>query len=171
MIDQTPKSIISRFYTEIPITGTNAKILDLGCGFGRNTVFLARKGFRVDAVDVSKDTLERLKQNAENQGLLDKITLIHANIENFHFEEDFATIICTDVLHFFNKEKIYDLINAIKNHTIPRGINIVTVFTTKGDLCSNRMYFFQSQELKNAYADWEIIFYEERMKKTLEKDR
>ena len=37
------------------------KALDLACGAGRNSIFLAQNGFFVDAVDVSSVGLERAR--------------------------------------------------------------------------------------------------------------
>tara|TARA_A100000164_G_scaffold141055_1_gene125403 strand:- start:422 stop:1000 length:579 start_codon:yes stop_codon:yes gene_type:complete len=57
------------------------KALDLACGAGRNSIFLAQNGFCVDAVDVSSVGLERARERAEllgvsvnwlNQDLLDQ---------------------------------------------------------------------------------------------------
>lgn len=39
--------------------------IDLGCGIGRNAVFLAKAGFRVDAVDLSRTVIARGRQFAE----------------------------------------------------------------------------------------------------------
>lgn len=43
--------------------------LDLGCGEGRNALFLARAGFRVTAVDFAGVALDRLSAVAVNEGL------------------------------------------------------------------------------------------------------
>ncbi|MDE2887133.1 MAG: methyltransferase domain-containing protein [Gemmatimonadota bacterium] len=39
--------------------------IDLGCGIGRNAVYLAKAGFRVDAVDLSRTAIARGRQFAE----------------------------------------------------------------------------------------------------------
>ena len=45
------------------------KALDLACGAGRNSIFLAQNGFFVDAVDVSSVGLERARERAETLGV------------------------------------------------------------------------------------------------------
>ncbi|HLV75335.1 MAG TPA: class I SAM-dependent methyltransferase [Vulgatibacteraceae bacterium] len=47
--------------------------LDLGCGEGADAVWLARRGWRVTAVDVSGVALERAARHAEAAGVGDRI--------------------------------------------------------------------------------------------------
>lgn len=43
------------------------RVLDLGCGPGRNAVFLASRGFGVDAVDVSPDAIAWVRDRANEE--------------------------------------------------------------------------------------------------------
>lgn len=47
------------------------RALDLACGAGRNALFLARHGYRVDAVDIAGEGLARGKTSADDEGLAD----------------------------------------------------------------------------------------------------
>ncbi|NOR46126.1 MAG: methyltransferase domain-containing protein [Candidatus Delongbacteria bacterium] len=49
-------------------------IFDLGCGTGRNTVYLASKGFQVLASDISKKGLDITKEEVNKHNLSDKVT-------------------------------------------------------------------------------------------------
>ncbi len=42
----------------------NGIVIDVGCGEGKNALFLASKGFRVDAFDISEPGIEKLKRLA-----------------------------------------------------------------------------------------------------------
>ena len=42
----------------------NGRALDLACGAGRNAIYLANRGFAVDAVDISRVALERGRADA-----------------------------------------------------------------------------------------------------------
>lgn len=48
---------------------TPGRVLDVGCGPGRNSVFLARNGFQVDAVDLSATAIAWAAERAEGLGI------------------------------------------------------------------------------------------------------
>ena len=45
------------------------KILDLGCGTGRHSIELTKRGYKVTGVDLSEGQLERAREKAVQQGL------------------------------------------------------------------------------------------------------
>lgn len=51
-------------------TASAVDVLDLGCGFGRWSVVLARAGFRVLAVDVSSEAVRIVRDRAHREGLV-----------------------------------------------------------------------------------------------------
>src|ERR1700687_2113287 len=72
--------------------------LDLGCGAGRHALFLAKKGFRVTAVDKSSENIAALKELARLQKL--PITTLKADVTEFNSGKKFDLIVSTMVLHF-----------------------------------------------------------------------
>lgn len=48
--------------------------LDLGCGAGGDTLWLAGRGWHVTAVDISTTAVERLRQRARELGVADRVT-------------------------------------------------------------------------------------------------
>lgn len=48
----------------------NMMILDLGCGFGRHSIELAKRGYKVVGVDRSNELLEIARENAKKEGLI-----------------------------------------------------------------------------------------------------
>ncbi|GAA1936890.1 class I SAM-dependent methyltransferase [Streptomyces durmitorensis] len=48
--------------------------LDLGCGAGGDAVWLAQQGWQVTAVDISATAVERLREQARDLGILDRVT-------------------------------------------------------------------------------------------------
>ncbi|MFD9796352.1 class I SAM-dependent methyltransferase [Streptomyces sp. NPDC059070] len=57
------------------------RALDLGAGAGRHTLWLARHGWRVTAVDFSAAALERTRRDAAEQGL--EVTTVLADLASY----------------------------------------------------------------------------------------
>ncbi|MCY3771908.1 MAG: class I SAM-dependent methyltransferase [Gemmatimonadetes bacterium] len=56
LTDKPDENLVSCFEQDC-LTPGNA--IDLGCGIGRNAVYLAKGGYRVDAIDLSETAIER----------------------------------------------------------------------------------------------------------------
>jgi ubiquinone/menaquinone biosynthesis C-methylase UbiE len=59
-----------------------AAVLDIGCGTGHLAVALARRGFRVTAVDTAEQMLTRARVNLATAGLGESVTLVRAGAAN-----------------------------------------------------------------------------------------
>src|SRR5690606_25807973 len=66
-----PGTALRRFAE--PLTPGHA--LELGCGKGDDAVWLARQGWSVTAVEISRTALDYVAANAERAGVSDRITL------------------------------------------------------------------------------------------------
>ncbi len=52
------------------------KIVDIGCGAGRNSLFLASNGFELYSMDFASDAVKRMRQRARSDGLSRKLHAI-----------------------------------------------------------------------------------------------
>jgi SAM-dependent methyltransferase len=78
------------------------RVLDAGCGYGRNLVHLLREGCEVFAVDADRDGVEHVRRLSAslNTGLPAENFQV-ARIEQMPFPDGFAdVVICSSVLHF-----------------------------------------------------------------------
>lgn len=67
------------------------KALDIACGEGRNSIFLARRGFSVTGIDISEEGLEKARRWASAEGL--DIRFIRADLEGYEFSEKYDLIL------------------------------------------------------------------------------
>jgi SAM-dependent methyltransferase len=58
-----------------------AHLLDLGCGTGIDAVHLARRGYRVRAIDTSPRMVARTRARASHEGVADRVTAMELGIE------------------------------------------------------------------------------------------
>lgn len=79
----------------------NAKILDLGCGPGYFSLELARAGFNVVGVDISKGAISTAKKTMLNlnRNKRLKLSYICSNLSKLKFKEEFDGVLCSGFLH------------------------------------------------------------------------
>ncbi|MUL40608.1 class I SAM-dependent methyltransferase [Streptomonospora sp. PA3] len=68
------------------------RALDLGCGEGADAVWLARRGWRVTAVDISAVALERAAEHAAEAGVADRIDFQRHDLAQSFPEGGFALV-------------------------------------------------------------------------------
>lgn len=82
------------------------RILDAGCGYGRNLVYLLRAGCEVFAIDADPEGVEHVRQLAEALKTgLPKENFRAGVIERLPFPDAFTDVVlCNSVLHFARDE-------------------------------------------------------------------
>lgn len=137
------------------------KALDLGCGQGRNALFLAQHGFDVTAVDQNELSLEILQSIVEQEDFEMPVGLYDINSASIGQTYDF--IVSTVVLMFLQSNRIPAIIQNMQEQTSIGGYNlIVCAMDTEDYPCSVHFPFtFKEGELANYYQDWELIKYNE----------
>lgn len=83
------------------------RVLDAGCGYGRNLVHLLREGCEVFALDASEEGVEHVRQLAAMLApQLPAANFRVGAIERMNFPDGFAdVVICNSVLHFARDEQ------------------------------------------------------------------
>lgn len=102
------------------------KILDLGCGKGRNLIFLAKKGFKMYGIDYSKVGLKILKENLKKEKLKANLKLGNIFKKLPYRKNFFDALISIRVIHHQKIEKIRKLIKEIERILKPGGLIFVT---------------------------------------------
>ncbi len=69
-----------------------SRILDVGCGTGRHSVELARRGYQITGVDISSGMLTEAKKAAAEAGV--EVEWIHADVTQFKSDRLFDVAIC-----------------------------------------------------------------------------
>jgi len=144
------------------------KILDLGSGEGRHALLLAEKGFDVHAVDISEDSIKKLRKEAESRGLSIKAEV--ADLTKIKLDDFYDMVICSYINHHLSTNESMYMIDEIKTHTNKDGLNVIAAITKNNDFSGEEMltdrYFPETQELNNLYKDWKVIEYREEEPKT-----
>ena len=127
--------------------------LDIACGQGRNTHFLADNGFEVDALDLSDYALSQIRDDA-------KIHKLEVDLDEYNLEKNKYDLVIN--INYLNRRFFHQIKEALK----PNGVVIFETFIiAHGDFENpqNPEYLLRSNELLHAFIGLEVIYYEERM--------
>jgi len=89
---------------------TSGRALDLACGQGTDSIFLARRGYWVDALDISLVALQRLRRQSENERLT--IGCVIVDLDYYPLPVNFYDLIT--VFHFFSVNLTGQIRSALK---------------------------------------------------------
>jgi tellurite methyltransferase len=135
------------------------KVLDLGMGYGKNSIFLAKNNFDVSGIDISKEGINSCIQTCKNLNV--NVDSKVQDINAFEFKSKYDVILAMNVLQFLKIEDIKKIILKMKSNTNINELNVISVFTKENGFEELFGYLFNKNELKEFYSDWEILEYEE----------
>jgi 2-polyprenyl-3-methyl-5-hydroxy-6-metoxy-1,4-benzoquinol methylase len=110
----------------------NQKILDIGCGTGRHSIELARRGYNVTGIDLSESMINKARSNAEKKNL--EIDFQIKDARNFSFNESFdlAIMICEGAFPLMETDEMnYSILKNAFSSLKPGG---KLIFTTLNGL-------------------------------------
>lgn len=142
VIDMLEKSAIEKAikYVSLP---ENSKILDLPCGTGRVSIFLAKKGYLITGGDVSLSMVNKSIENAKKINVLDKTNFLGLDAVSIDYPGNYFDAVVS--LRLFG-------------HTPPEvRMNILREFKRVG-----RKYFILAYYIKNSFQ--EILRRKKRLK-------
>ncbi|HYF81529.1 MAG TPA: class I SAM-dependent methyltransferase [Clostridia bacterium] len=107
------------------------RAFDIGCGNGRNSIFLAKQGFEVDGIDFSTTSIEWANQNASEEHV--DVNFINKSIFDFqvhHSSYDF--VYDSGCLHHIKPHRRNQYIKKIIDILKPGAYFGLTAFNLKG---------------------------------------
>lgn len=137
--------------------------LDIGCGSGRNTLFLSQNGFKVDAWDLNENSILKLNDISQAEQMENIQTQIRDLNQNSNIQGHYDFICCTVVMMFLQPATIPQLIKSMQQATLPLGFNLIVcaMDTVEHPAQSDFAFTFKTDELRDYYKDWKIIKYNE----------
>ncbi|ODC05322.1 tellurite resistance methyltransferase TehB [Terasakiispira papahanaumokuakeensis] len=139
------------------------KVLDMGCGQGRNTLYLQQRGFEVTAFDRNEKSVDTLTTIIQDEHL-SHIRAFVDDIGHVDLSEQFDWVLSTVVLMFLEKSQIAHAIKTMQTCTVPGGYNLIVCAVDSPDypLPDDFLSFgFKPNELAEYYQGWDFKKYNE----------
>lgn len=148
-------------------------IIDLGCGFGNDTLYLIKKGFKVISCDYSREALKRLSYFIPYPD-----TRLFNMLDGLPFPDASAKVIIADLsLHYFSSVDTERIIKDISRVLVDGGylicrlnsINDVEFGAGQGveieenyyDIVGKYKRFFDENHIQRFFSGWDIEYMKE----------
>lgn len=137
-------------------------VLDMGCGTGRNALYLSQQGFNVTAVDNNPNAIQALQSVIAKEGIENIDPRVY-DINQAGLDADYGFIACTVTLMFLNPNRVDAALADMQAHTLPEGYNlIVCAMDTATHPCPIGFPFtLREGQLRQIYQGWEMVKYNE----------
>jgi len=147
----------AQFLVENASLLSRGRALDVAMGRGRNAIYLARLGFQVEGVDVSREVVEEALARSHEEGVS-----IQARVEDLEKipyidEETYDLVICFNYLQ-------RSLMPQMKNWVKPGGILVYETFTVdqlRFGKPRNPDHLLRHNELLHTFRDFRVLRYRE----------
>lgn len=156
-------------------------VLDLGMGQGRNALWLARRGFRVEGIEPSEPARALVAELAAQEGL--KIAAHAGTFQEFDAEQaSFGAVLALGLIPILSRDELALLKERVDRWLAPAGVLLVTAFTTEDpsyeriaaewtpagsnsflSAGGDRRTFLLPREIPRLFPGYEILHHEEEL--------
>lgn len=133
--------------------------LDLACGLGGNSLFLARMNYQVEAIDISDVAITYIQEQAEkNQLNIQPRVGDITELTNLHWQDSTFNLI---VISYYLDRSLFPVVKSLIKED---GYLFMETFyqspQNENQGISNQ-YKLQPKELLAEFGDWTVLFFEE----------
>ena len=154
--DPDPSPVLERYVESFP----DGRALDVATGTGRNALFLAERGYEVDALDRSREGLKITRRSAEERGVGANVNPIRADATEYEFPESTYDVIT--VSFYRTLDRLGDVKAALRSGGVLFYQHHLRTSDPVDAGPSTDRYRYRSNELLRACLDLTVLRYDER---------
>ena len=154
-----PASFLNDLILATDKEANELSVLDIGCGEGKDAVYMAQQGCKVTAFDITESGIRKTKQLAEDRSV--EIDAFVADINDFEINNQFDIIYSTGTIQYLFDNNIAPFFEKINRLTKKGGIVYFNVFVDKPFLelpsdWDKEEKMWKTGELFGYFGDWKI---------------
>ena len=124
---------------------SNSKTLEIGCGWGGFSSFVAKNyNCSVDAITISKEQYEYASEKIQNEGLSEKVSVIFRDYRDI--KKKYSNIVSIEMFEAVGKKYWHNYFDTIRNSLNDGGmaaLQVITIDEKKAKDYQNRPDFIQ----------------------------
>lgn len=124
----TPKEVAAEcdFIERAMRVPVGARVLDVGCGLGLQTVEMAARGYQMVGLDISATMISRAYDEAEDRGL--EVAFVRGDMREVTFEQPFDALMCWGTsFGYFDEDGNEVLVRKFHQALRPQGVLFLEV--------------------------------------------
>ncbi|MBA2694142.1 MAG: class I SAM-dependent methyltransferase [Rubrobacter sp.] len=154
-----PNDFARRALDFIP-EGEPLRVIDIGAGEGRDSVFFAERGFDVLAVDAAPNGLEKATRLAKERGV--EVEVREGDVNSLEPEGSFALVYSAGTIQYLRPENREKQFAHFRERTAPGGFHALLTFVEDPEIppapdWSENEFLYAPGELREYYAGWECL--------------
>jgi len=137
------------------------KLLDVGCGEGRDAVFFARGGYYVSAFDISEAGLDKGRRLAESARV--NVRFFRADMNDYRLSENYDVICSSGSMNYMRPQLRDEIMANYKAHLNEEGLVALHTVVGKpflpyfaGHDDNPHFHYWKTGELSTYFHDWFI---------------
>ena len=156
---KVPGSLVrTLFYFRTSVRGL--RVLDVGCGEGKNSVYLAEKGAKVDAVDVS---IHAIRNARKNWGEVPGVRWLVRDIRDIQLDPVYDIVIAYGLFHCIpDRNEVLQVISKLQHASVVGGYHVLCMFNDRDQDLHNAHPRFDPCLLAHEtyislYSSWRVL--------------
>lgn len=164
---QKPNRLAEQVLAIVPVSAQRGlRLVDLGCGEGRDLIYFARHGLQVTGVDLSEPGLAKARRWAAEEGL--SVETVRSDIQRYRLSEPTDIVYASGTITYLAPDIRAAAFAHYRDMTRPGGLNAFNAFVEKPFIPTAPdwgadEHYFRSDELLRYYWDWEIVALDEEI--------
>ena len=147
----------------IEIEKAVGKAVDLGCGAGRDTIYLIKNRWEVTAID--REDTKYIIASKLNDKELEMLKFVQSDFENIKLEKN-NLVVANYSIPFCQKDKFFEFWKQVINSIEKDGYFVGNFFGINDEWNNGKsdLTFFDKKEIKELFNNFEILKLEEEEK-------